>query len=113
MRGRDAPLVAIADPPLACADMPVVLTGYNQVTDPGRTSAGHRQGATCDAPLSDSISLGLCIELAYGAEISGNHQTCLAGFDVCFPCHIKGVKHLIPVAFAHPTMGLILVNGIW
>ena len=43
MGGSDGPLVAVADPPSAGAETPVVLTGDHLVAHTGRPTAGHVQ----------------------------------------------------------------------
>ena len=91
---------------------PVVLAGHHQVTDPGGPSAGHRQPVLGHRTGGDPVGPGPGVELADGAEVTGDHQAGLAGLGVGFPGQVEGVEHLVPVALGDPLMGLVRVDGV-
>ena len=110
--GSDGPLVAVADPPSAGAETPVVLTGDHPVAHPGRPAAGHVQPVLFDLSGGDPIGPGPGVELADAAQVSGDHQARPAGLGVLLPPPIEGVEHLVPAPLADPPVRVVGVDGV-
>ncbi len=97
---------------LSGAEAPVVLAGYHQVADPGGPPASHLDSDVGDRSFCDSVGPGPGVELAHGAEVTGDHQACLSVFGVLPPGRIQGVEHLVAVAVGDPLMGLVGIDGV-
>ena len=110
--GCDNPSVSVADPASAGGKPPVVLAGDDQVADPGRCSAGHGQTDLAHRTCCDPIGPGPGVELAHGAEVTGDHQAGPAGLGVVLPGQVQRIEHLFPVALGDTVMSLVRVDGV-
>ena len=107
MGDGDVPPISVLDPPLLCAQTPIVLSGHHLVADAGVLPAGDVDPRFADLSGRDPICSGATVELGDGRAVAGDHQGGQASVDVGLPGRVQLRDEPLAVAAADPLVLLV------
>jgi hypothetical protein len=110
--GGDGPAVTVLYPPAAGGEEAVVVSGDDQITDPGGLPARHKVAVGSDLAAGQPPGSGALVEVGDGSAIGGDHQAGHTGVGVGFPGLVDGVEHLGAGPGGHPVMGEVGVDRV-